>query len=267
MADAAKVSDLLAGFASSPLSAPAKAFDVARRLIETSVARAIAAAYGPAVRIALDAVLPLGTPPQARVLGRDEQLSAQWTAFVNGIAAHAAIVPSVLALAEHTGAQGDAILEAVIVGTEADLRLSEAVAPDHTDRGWDPAGTTAHVGAVLAAGRILQLDAARMRNALGIAATQSAGLWAAFGTMTQAYHLGKAAADAIEAALLARSGFSGPAQPIEGRRGFVALLARRFHPELVADGLGDRYLMEHTTLHEGVGRGAVRDVLARFALA
>jgi 2-methylcitrate dehydratase PrpD len=262
------VSDAIAAFAAGPLSPGQKTLDVARRMVEGSVARALANRDERAVSLALEVALALGTPPHAAVLGRSERLSMQWAAFVNAMSAHAAVVPAVLAVAERTGARGTALLEAVIVGTEGGLRIAESVAPDHTDRGWDTAGTLAHFSAVLACGRILGLDAAQMRNALGIAATQAAGLWAAFGTMTQTYHLAKAAADGVEAALLARAGFTGPAAPIEGRRGFAALLARRFQPAAIEQGLGTQFKMDNTTLHDAIRRSApVGDVLARYALA
>ncbi len=262
------VTEEIAAFAAGPISPSRNTLYVARRMIETSVARALAQSNAAPVAIALEAALMLETPPQAEVLGLDVRLSAQWAAFVNAMAAHAAVVPAVLALSEPSDARGEELLEAVIVGTEGGLRIAASVAPDHTDRGWDTAGTIAHFSTVLAAGRIVGLDAAQMRNALGITATQAAGLWAAFGTMTQTYHLAKAAADGIEAALLAQAGFTGPAQPIEGRRGFAALLARRFHPDEITSGLGSQYKMDHTTLHDDAPSDArVGEVLARYALA
>lgn len=262
------LADAIAAFAAGPISPSQKTLGVARHMIEATVVRALAHAHAEPVVIALDAALTLKTPAQAGVLGRSERLSAQWTAFVNAMASHAAIVPAVLALSEPADANGRDLLEAVIVGTEVGLRIAESVAPDHADRGWDTAGTIAHLSTVLAAGRIIGLDAAQMRNALGIAATQTAGLWAAFGTMTQTYHLAKAAADGVEAALLAQAGFTGPAQPIEGRRGFAALLSRRFAPETITRDLGKHYIMDHTSLDDGEKPDArARDVLSRYALA
>ncbi|HXP94465.1 MAG TPA: MmgE/PrpD family protein [Candidatus Binatia bacterium] len=262
------VTEALAAFAAGPISPSRTTLDVARHLIETSVARALAQSNGASVKIALEAAQTFGTPPQSKVLGHDVRLSAQWAAFVNAMAAHAAVVPAVLALSEPADVRGEELLEAVIVGTEGGLRIAESVAPDHTDRGWDTAGTIAHFSTVLAAGRIVGLDAAQMRNALGIAATQAAGLWAAFGTMTQTYHLAKAAADGVEAALLGQAGFTGPAQPIEGRRGFAALLARRFRPDEITSGLGSQFKMDHTAVHDDAPRDArLRDELARYALA
>jgi len=54
---------------------------------------------------------------------------------------------------------------------------------------------------------LLKLDAERALNALGAAATQTAGLTASFGTMAKPFHAGKAAMDGIVAAQLAASGF------------------------------------------------------------
>lgn len=260
------VSDALVAFSIGPLTPSPKTRAVAEYMIAGFVGRALANARSEPVEIAVERVGGFETPPQAAIFGRSERMSAQWAAFVNGISAHAAIVPAVLALAERNGVAGALLVDAVIVGTEAVLRLEQSIAPEHTDRGWDPSGTVAHVGAVLAAGRVLSLDATQQRNALGIAATQAAGLWAAHGTMTQAYHLGKAAADAVEAALLAQAGFTGPAAPIEGRRGFVALLAGRFQAERIISGLGTHFEIDHTTLAQARPGANVREVLARYSL-
>jgi 2-methylcitrate dehydratase PrpD len=240
----APVTDALVAFACGPIAPPPHTLEFARGIVAVTLARGLSASHDQATEIALDSVLPLGTPAQASLFGRSERLAAQWAAFVNGVGAHAALVPAVLAIGEREHASGHAVLEAIVVGTEANVRISESVAPDHADRGWDPAGTIAPLGTALACGRILKLDPVQMRYALGVAATQAAGLWCAFGTMTHAFHFGRAAADAIEAALLAQAGFTGPAAPIEGRRGFAALLARRFHPELVTRGLGVHYVTE-----------------------
>lgn len=260
------LTETIAAFASEPLGASRKGREIARRMIETAVARAIENAASEPAQIAFDAVSAFETKPVAAVFGRDALLAPQWAAFVNGISSHTAIVPAALALAQARGVGGDALLDAVVAATEIDLRLVEAVAPEHADRGWDPAGTIGHFGAALAAGRVLALDAGRMRNAIGIAATQAAGLWAAFGTMTQAYHFGKAAADGVEAALLAEAGFTGPAQPIEGRRGFAALCAKHLAEARVTEGLGSAYRLDRSQLEAARPGERVRAVLDRFGL-
>jgi len=79
------------------------------------------------------------------------------------------------------------------------------------------------VGAGLAAGVMLRLPDDRLRAALGVCATQAAGLRAAAGTEAGPLQAGKAAFNAVEAALLAREGFTAPAEPLDGRRGLFAL--------------------------------------------
>src|SRR5258708_35608611 len=69
---------------------------------------------------------------------------------------------------------------------------------------------------------------------LAIAATEAAGLQAAFGTMTKSFHAGKAAYDGVEAALLASMGFTSPPAGIEGRRGF----ARTASPDADTEAVG-----------------------------
>ena len=67
-------------------------------------------------------------------------------------------------------------------------------------------GVAGPVGAAAAAGRLLGLDPSALRSALTIAAAQAAGTQEALGTMTKPLHLGKAAANGVEAALLAQAG-------------------------------------------------------------
>ncbi|MGH3172199.1 MAG: MmgE/PrpD family protein [Trebonia sp.] len=72
----------------------------------------------------------------------------------------------------------------------------------------------------------MRLPAGAVRDAIGLCATQSAGL-ARAGNAAADLQIGKAAADAIEAAILGRSGFTSPEQSLEGRRGLFALLCLR----------------------------------------
>jgi len=89
--------------------------------------------------------------------------------------------------------------------------------------GWSPGTVAAAVGAGLTAGLLLGLTGPRLRAAIGICATQAAGLRAAEGTDAFALQAGKAAFNGVEAALLARAGFTAPAEPLDGRRGLFAL--------------------------------------------
>jgi len=89
--------------------------------------------------------------------------------------------------------------------------------------GWSSATVAAAIGAGVTAGLLLGLDEPRLRAAIGICATQAAGLRAAAGTDAFPLQVGKAAFNGVEAAGLARAGLTSPAEPLDGRRGLFAL--------------------------------------------
>ncbi|HEY4441565.1 MAG TPA: MmgE/PrpD family protein, partial [Candidatus Elarobacter sp.] len=137
---------------------------------------------------------------------------------------------------ERAGAGAEAIAAAVAVGRETERRILAAVGDEAFARAWDVDAIGGRFGAVAAAARLGGLDAATTLHAIGIASTQAAGTAAERGTPAGALAIGKAAADALEAVALARHGFTAPAHPLEGRRGFAALLADRFDAAAI---LGD----------------------------
>ena len=146
-----------------------------------------------------------------------------------------------LAAGEAAHAAGAVVLDAIVAGTEIALRLAAALGPSHLERGWDTGGTCGRIGAAAAVTRIFGLNAERTRHALGIAATAAGGLRLAAATMTGRYVHGLAAADGVEAALLARFGFTGAPSSIDGRRGLAALMSAAFEPAALEAELGERY--------------------------
>jgi 2-methylcitrate dehydratase PrpD len=231
-----------------------------RRAVANAIALAAAASSHPAVTRVLDVASALGGPQQATVLGTDVRLPMQWAALVNGMAIHvedfddthlqtvihpaAPVVPAALAVAEAKALSGAQFLTAVVVGMEVALRVGVGVCPGHFDRGWHVTGTTGHFGAAAAASRLLGLDAGATARAMGIAGTQAAGLQVALGSMTKAFHPGKAAADGVEAALLAARGFTGPTDVLEGHRGFGEVTAPAPDYLAMVDDLGERWETE-----------------------
>lgn len=241
-------------------SLPQPSRHAGRRTFANAVCLAVGAAQHPAVESVLGVLQSLETKPEAGLLGRSERLGAVWAPLLNGLAMHvedfddthlptvihpgAPVVPAALAAGELTDATGVQTLEAMIVGVEVALRVGNGISPAHFERGWHITGTTGHLGATVAAGRLLGLDEDAMVVALGIGATQAAGLQENIGTMTKAFHPGKAATDGIEAALLAREGFTGPREPIEGRRGFAEIAAPDPNYQTMIENLGTNWEIE-----------------------
>ncbi|MGH3387442.1 MAG: MmgE/PrpD family protein, partial [Actinomadura sp.] len=156
-----------------------------------------------------------------RALRRAEAIPGRpWTALVSGTAAAAGggtdrpVWVAVCAAAEAL-ADGGRSAEAVAVGSVVADAAAAALGDAHTGAGWSLPATAGTIGAAATAGRILGLGADHLRHMLGICATQAAGLTLAEGTDAAALQLGKAASNAVEAALLSRNGFTSAARPLE----------------------------------------------------
>ena len=104
-----------------------------------------------------------------------------------------------------------------MLGFEAESRVANAVYPAHYDVGWHITGTAGVFGAAAAIGKLLGLDEQQMVWAIGLAATQAAGLREMFGSMAKSFHPGRSAQNGYAAALLAQAGFTAGERGIEGR--------------------------------------------------
>jgi 2-methylcitrate dehydratase PrpD len=152
------------------------------------------------------------------------------TDYINLIHVSSTLFPALFAL-DTQCAGGMALLKAVISGFEAEDRIGVYLGRRLTAQGWHVSGVIGHLGSALATGLMLSLPADRLRHAMAISGTAASGLIAAFGTMSKPLQLGRAAADGLMAALLAREDFTGPEELLEGDPGF----GRPFVGEAIRD--------------------------------
>jgi 2-methylcitrate dehydratase PrpD len=139
----------------------------------------------------------------------------------NIVHAGTTLVATGFAIAERTGANGKDILTAIVLGYEAAGRIGEAITPGFRAGGFHGC-LVAIFGGAVAAGRLLQLDAARLAQAIALSATSIGGLMAAANTsVAREYHAGLAAMLGVQAALAAQRGYMSEANILETRRGFI----------------------------------------------
>lgn len=138
----------------------------------------------------------------------------------NIVHAGTTLVAAALAMAERTGASGEDVLTAIVLGYEAAGRIGEAITPGFRARGFHGC-LVAIFGGAVAAARLLQLDASHMAQALALSATSIGGLMAAANTsVAREYHAGLAAMLGVEAALAAQHGYKAEEAVLETRNGF-----------------------------------------------
>jgi 2-methylcitrate dehydratase PrpD len=137
-----------------------------------------------------------------------------------------AITP-VLALASSLGLTHERAARAIVAGYEVALRLGEALGARHAGL-FHATATAGSVGAAAAAGMAMGLDAPRLHHALGIAATQAAGLWQLVDDdahESKSLHPAFAVRNGMTAARAAQAGLPGARAFFSGARGMHAALA------------------------------------------
>ncbi len=164
----------------------------------------------------------------------------------------APVIPAAVTVGEAIGAPGRDVLTAMVAGYETMIRVSLATGPNASRlKGWHLTGTTGTFGAAAAAGNLLGLNEDQMASALGLAGTQSAGLWAflADGAMSKRFHPGRASQSGVMAAFLARKGFQGPTRILEAPDGgFCRATSDEVDLTLATAELGTRFFSGETSI-------------------
>ena len=232
----------------------------ARRGMLDWIGCALAGSTHPTIGKLLGVLKEIGGRPLATVIGHDLKLGLLDAALANGqmghvldlddthmdgVVLHASspVLATLFALAERAPVSGAELMLAYAVGFEAGVRTGRA-SPGHHTGGWHPTGTLGSIAAGVAAGKLLNLDGQRLDYAMGIAATQAAGMQLNRGTSCKSFHAGKAASNGVLAALLAQSGFDSSQEIVEGKKGFCHIYSDTAEPGQLVAGLGQAWMIE-----------------------
>ena len=198
-------------------------------------------------------------PGNASVIGDGAAYSPPAAALFNGNLGHsldfddthasgsihpsAPIVPAALAAAEMVGANGRTVVAAVVAGYEVQIRLSLALGPVRSlPAGIPPHADLRSVRRGGGRGPVLGLDASQMEDAFGLCGSLAAGSmqFLVDGAWNKPFHTGYAAMNGLVAACMAREGFRGAREAIEGRAGFLHAYAPNANPSLADAELGEQ---------------------------
>lgn len=264
MAKRTNITDVIVEFITEApdINVPETAQDIFRLSLVDWVAVALAGRDEPVSRITRAGAKEDGGTEQAFVIGLNQRLPARAAALVNGTTSHAldyddthfaslghpsvAVIPAALAIADKLGASPRAFADAAIRGMELAVRIGVWLGRDHYHTGFHVTPTAGTFGAAMASACLLGLSADQTRSALGLAASTAGGVKAQFGTMGKPFHAGIAAANGVEAALLAHRGLSAAQQGLEGAQGYGETHHGRFD-DFAFDGLGETYLFENVS--------------------
>jgi 2-methylcitrate dehydratase PrpD len=207
----------------------------------------------------------LGQSSESSVIGGD-RLSLAGATLLNGFLVTAVtmcdihrptlthvtpeVVPPALAIAERDGGSGRDLLVALAAGFEVTTRVGiGADYPAMRGRGWHGPGVLGPFGAAAAVGRLRGFDADTMAKAFGLAGSQAAGTFAAWGTPTVKFHQCRGALSGLMGALLAEQNFLATREFLTAKDGgLYNSYSNGGKPELATADLGKRWELEQIAL-------------------
>ena len=210
--------------------------------------------------LAMLKALSLDGDGEATVVGDGKTWTPAVAALLNGALGHsldfddthadsslhpsAPVVPAAFAVGEMVNASGRDVLTAIVAGYEVCCRLGNALDPtSHYARGFHPTATAGTYGAAAAAARLFGLNKEQIVSAFGVSGSQAAGSlqFLVNGSWNKRYQVGAAAMNGVIAATLARDGFIGSSESVEGKHGLLVGYTDDAHPDKAVAGLGQVY--------------------------
>ena len=219
----------------------------------------------PSCQPVVDLVRTLGGSGACSIVGHPLKASLTNAALANGTIGHgdemdlmdqrtarfaATIVPTVLTVGQYTETSGKELIRALALGSEVAARVQNTVKHYRTRSQFAPPAIGGTMGAAIAAGLLLGLDAEKMEHALGLAASGACGLSSFHkGELHQIKSLmhGRAAEAGVLSAVLAQRDFHGTLDILSIEDGFFdAFLGIPVAAHHMVERLGETYLMTDT---------------------
>ncbi len=219
-------------------SMPSQVQEAVQLRVLDLVSAALGAVKDPLMEQVINSYSRRYEPGPCSVWGRTERFPAEVAAKINAMLAHtlelddvhpaskthgsASIIPAAWAMAQYLGKSGKDFLTAVVCGYETTARIGMALGVTaHRKKGWHATSTCGIFGCAAAGAKLLGLDAEQTISALGMAGTQSSGLWAFLGdgASCKVLHPGHCAACGLDAAFLAAAGMTGPEHILDAEDG------------------------------------------------
>jgi 2-methylcitrate dehydratase len=241
---------------------PAEALHQAKRFLLDSIGCALAAVGSEDMRAMHRFVVALGGTPEATVIGSGHKTNAPNAALMNGLLTRALdyndiywvqdpshpsdLIGVALAAAEANHKDGRDALLAIVLAYELEMRWCHAAEPGIREVGWHHATLTQFVSP-LVAGRMYDLDVEALVAAVGISGSSHFTLGGVVaGHLTNMKNAADplAAQAGLIAALMAREGFTGPPEVIEGKEGLADVLTNvTWNADELVRGLGQTFLI------------------------
>lgn len=233
-----------------------EAIDAAKRFLYDSIGCALGGFQVHDVKLYLEHARELGGRGVCTIIGSGEMQNPSIATLANALMIRAMdyndiywkqdpchpsdLIPAATSLGERGHQTGRDLLTAIVLAYEIEMRLCEFAFPGIRERGWHHATLTAYASPIVA-GWMLGLNRPQMQHAIGISACRHFTLGAAVAgklTMMKNTVDPMATQVGVEAAMLAKRGYTGPENVLDGKEGMFHCLGPEFNPGILTEGLG-----------------------------
>lgn len=276
----AEPTQALAAFAAglAPDTLPREVRESCKDLLLDTLACALAGHRGDETAQVASLAAALAQSRESSVIGGD-RLSLAGATLLNGFLVTAVtmcdvhratlthvtpeVMPPALAIAERDDLPGRDLLAALAAGLEVTTRIGIGLDyPVFRARGWHGPGVIGPFGAAAAVGRLLRFDAGTMARAFGLAGSQAAGTFAAWGTPTVKFHQCRGALSGLMAALLAQQDFVATREFLTaGDGGLYNTYAAGGRRDLAIGDLGRRWELQQIALRPWPSATSIQAVI------
>ncbi|MBD3224860.1 MAG: MmgE/PrpD family protein [Caldithrix sp.] len=245
----------------------AQTVDNAKRFLLDSIGCAYGGSQTHDVQIMLDFYNDIGGKEEATVFNSGKKLPMLHQSLLNALMIRALdyndiyweedpshpsdLIPAALSPAEFLHSTGQDFIVAMVLAYEWEQRLCEFAHPGVRETKWHHA-TLTQFASPLAAGKILGLNEEQLVHAMGISASHNHTLGVVTaGNLTMMKNTvdPMATQSGVQAALLAKHGYEGPAHVIDGKEGLVdTFVNNNFELNILTDGLGDSFRINRCSM-------------------
>jgi len=237
----------------------AEAIYQAKRFLLDSMGCALGGYLQHDVKMALSVLDEIAGPGPATVIGSGKKIDVVSASLANALMircmdfndiywkqdpSHPSdLIPAALAACERVGSGGKELIVGIALAYEFEMRFCESAFPGIEERGWHHATLTGFVSPIVA-GRMLQLTAEQIENAIGISACRHVTLGSvSAGELTMVKNTADpmATQSGVLSALMAEQGYTGPGHVIEGAEGLTHCLGPEWKLNILTDGLGESW--------------------------
>lgn len=187
----------------------------------------------------------------AKPIGHQRTCSLSDAMFVNGLSAHflelddgvrygvihpsAPLFSAMIPIAIENNVKWEDFLHGAVCGYETSIRIASAIQPYHYSAGYHPTATCCTLGVAVGVAVMLGWNDQIIKDAFSAACISACGTLKVLEDVSQLkpYNCAKAVLNGYMSAIMAKAGFAGPTEPLDGDTGYLNMMAPSYDEDIL----------------------------------